>query len=242
MTRDRLAGTGIALLVLLGAAASVLRARFPADLGARLEPHRGRLMRSLGLADPDARLRAAEVARFDSSFAAHPAPALLHVVPGGLFLAFAPLQFSARLRTRHPRIHRWSGRALLLAGLASGLNGLYFGLLMPFAGPPEAAAIALFGGLFVLALVRGFVAVRRRDLARHREWMIRAFAIALGISTVRLIGAVLDLALAPAGVAPAIVFVLSVWLGWLITLTAAEVWIRRTRPRTIEAGALVTAS
>jgi hypothetical protein len=112
---------------------------------------------------------------------------------------------------------------------------------MPFAGPPEAAAIALFGGLFLLALARGFVAIRRRDLATHREWMIRAFAIALGISTVRLLGAVFDLALTPAGVSPAGVFLVSIWLGWLVTLGAAELWIRRTRPRLVAAPALARA-
>jgi hypothetical protein len=226
------------MLLLVGAGASSLRASFTSDLGARMEPYRARVLRSLGLSDPDPGLRAAEVARFDSSFAAHPAQTLLHVVPGGLFLGLAPLQFSSRLRTRHLRLHRWSGRLLLLAGLASALNGLYFGLLMPFAGPAEGAAIALFGGLFLLALVRGFLAIRRHDQARHREWMIRAFAIALGISTVRVLGAIFDLVLTPAGVAPTSVFLLSVWLGWLVTLGAAEMWIRRTRTGVIPAPAL----
>ena len=131
-----------------------------------MEPYRERLFHALGLDDPNQGARTIEVARFDSSFAAHPRKTLLHVIPGGLFLALAPLQFSSRLRTRHLRLHRWSGRVLVAAGLASGLNGLYFGLLMPFAGPPEAIAIALFGGLFVLALVRGFLAIRRHDPAR----------------------------------------------------------------------------
>jgi hypothetical protein len=171
------------------------------------------------------------VARFDSTFAARPVQTLLHVVPGGLFLALAPLQFWSRLRARHLWLHRWSGRLLLAAALTSGLQGLCFGLLTPFAGPPEGIAIALFGGLFVLALTRGFVAIRRHDQAGHREWMIRAFAIALGISTVRVLGAMFDLALTPVGVAPTIVFVISVWLGWTLTLGAAEAWIRRTRPR-----------
>jgi hypothetical protein len=230
VTRHRLALAGVAFLVLLGVAASALRARFPSDLGARMDPSRSRLMRTLGLADPDEALRAAEVARFDSSFAAHPAATLLHVVPGGLFLALAPLQFSSRLRTRHARVHRWSGRLLLVAGTVSALNGLYFGLSMPFSGPPEAVAIALFGALFLLALARGYLAIRRRDQASHREWMIRAFAVALGISTVRAIGGLLDVVLSAAGVAPTTVFLVSIWLGWTVTLAAAEAWIRRTRP------------
>jgi uncharacterized membrane protein len=241
VTRRPAAGAALALLVLLGVAAAALRARHPSDLGARMEPGRTRVMRALGLSDPDKALRAAEVARFDSNFAVHPGAALLHVVPGGLFLALAPLQFSARIRARHARVHRLSGRVLVAAGLVSAASGFYFGLLMPFAGPPEAAAIAVFGVLFALALVRGVLAIRRGDPAAHREWMIRALAVALGISTVRLFGIVLDLALSPAGVPPATVFVGSLWLGWLATVVAAEAWIRRTRPGAASAPVLAEA-
>lgn len=73
------------------------------------------------------------------------------------------------------------------------------------------------------------VAIRRGQVARHREWMIRAFAVALGISTVRVVGTVFDVALTPAGVPPPEVFVLSLWTGWTLTLAAAEAWIRYTR-------------
>jgi hypothetical protein len=229
--KTRLGRATLALLVLVGVAAAVARASFPADLGARMDPYRTRMLRALALVDPNAGTRASEVARFDSPFAARPAVTLLHVVPGGLFLLLTPLQFSRRLRTRRPRVHRWCGRFLLLCALVSVVSGLDFGLRMPFAGTPEALAIGVFGGLFLLAIVRGFVAIRRHDPALHREWMIRAFAIALGISTVRLLGGVFDLALAPAGVGPGAIFVLSVWTGWLSTLGAAELWIRRSRPR-----------
>jgi uncharacterized membrane protein len=218
------------LLCALGVAAAAGRSAFPADLTTRLDPFRTRLLASLGRTDPLAHERPEELARFDRPFAAHPRLTLLHVVPGGLFLALAPLQFSARMRSRHLRIHRWAGRALLLAGAASAAPAFYFGLLMPFGGPVEAAAIALFGALFVASLARAFVAVRRGQVDLHREWMIRAFAVAVAISTIRVIGAALDLALVTAGVPPRVGFVIALWAGWIVTVGAAEVWIRRTRP------------
>ena len=237
----RLLRGGLLLLALAGVGAAAARAVFPADLGTRMDPYRTRLFRWLSLVDPGAGGRAAEVARFDSSFAAHPVQTLLHVVPGALFLALAPLQFSTRIRTRRLRLHRWSGRLLLLCGGVVGLNGLYFGLLMPYAGPAEGVAIAVFGGLFLLAITRGFLAIRRHDLVGHREWMIRTFAIALGISTVRVFGALLDLALSPAGVGPKTIFVLAVWTGWIVTLGAAEAWIRRSRGWSVPVPALAGA-
>jgi hypothetical protein len=102
---------------------------------------------------------------------------------------------------------------------------------MPYGGLGEATAIAFFGGLFVVAVGRAFVAIRKHQVARHREWMIRAFAIAIGISTVRVVGAVFDFALTPTGLRPPALFALSLWTGWGVTLGAGELWIRYTRPR-----------
>jgi len=84
------------------------------------------------------------------------------------------------------------------------------------------------GGLF-LALARAVAAIRAGRVAAHREWMIRAFAVALGISTVRLVAAALDLVVSPYGVPLAPLFVASLWIGWGVTVAAAELWIRYTR-------------
>lgn len=221
---------GVVLLVTIGGAAATARGIFPADLTTRLEPFRERVLDALLIDDPFALERAEQLDRFDRRFAAHPSATLLHVVLGGLFLVLAPLQFSARLRSRHLRFHRWSGRALLVAALVTASTGLFFGLLMPYGGAGEATAIALFGGLFVFAAGKAIVAIRRRQVARHREWMIRAFAIALAVSTVRIVGPTLDLMLTPAGFRLPEIFVLSLWTGWTLTVGAAELWIRYTRP------------
>jgi uncharacterized membrane protein len=207
-----------------------MRSAYPADLAVRSEPVRQSLLRVFGVVDPLADGRAPELERFDRRFADHPRATVLHVLPGALFLLLAPLQFAASLRRRFPRLHRWCGRFLLALGLLTALAGFYFGLLMPFGGAGETAAIVLFGALFLTALERAFRAIRRGDVARHRAWMIRAFAVALGIATVRLVGAVLDVLLAPAGWPPAAFFVLTLWIGWSLTVVAGELWIASGAP------------
>lgn len=221
----------VALLVALGVFAAAGRTVFLDDFIARAEPVRLWNMTALGRDDPRALQRPAVVARMDGTFASHPKLTLLHVVPGGLFLLFAPLQFVSRLRVRHPALHRWSGRILLLLLIASALPGLFFGLLMPFGGLGEAVAIALFGVTLLIAIVVAVVAIRRGQIARHREWMIRVFAFAIAISTIRIAFGVIDAALTPSGYPPPDQFVLSVWAGWIVTLAAAEAWIRYTRGR-----------
>ncbi len=219
------------MLVLLGTAAAIGRAVFLDDFVTRGEPFREQALSALDRNDPFLAERVEEVRRFDGRFAAHPLLTLLHVLPGAILLILAPLQFSRRIRSRHIQFHRWSGRVLMLATLIIVSSGLYFGLLMPYGGPSEAMAAALFGGFCLAAMGRAFLAIRRRQVARHREWMLRAFAIAIGISTIRVAGGVFDIALTPAGYRSQEIFVLSLWSGWLLTLGAAELWIRYTRPR-----------
>ena len=220
---------GAVLLALVGAGAAGARGVFHADLATRLDPVRLQLLEILDRQDPFALERAPELKRFDGRFAAHPVPTLLHVLPGGAFLVLALLQFSSRIRSRHLQFHRVLGRILILAGLLAAATGLFFGILMPYGGPGETVAILLVSGLFLAALIRAFVAIRKKRVALHREWMIRAIAVAIGVSTVRVVGAVFDVALSPVGVRPADVFVLSLYTGWGVTLGAAELWIRYTR-------------
>jgi uncharacterized membrane protein len=176
-----------------------------------------------------------EAFEFDRWFVAHPALTLAHVVPGGIFLALAPFQFSTRIRSRYVRFHRWSGRVLLVAALPVGLSGLVLGAVFPYGGPVAAAAVFVAGATFLFALVRAFDAIRRGDVARHREWMIRMFSLGLAIGTIRVVGLMLfplnRIGFQDTHVgfheSAGTVF----WIGWASTFAVAEMWIRRTRPR-----------
>lgn len=235
------AWTAVVALVLLGVAASAGRAISVLQLLQQREGSRAELSpydsASIASAIPLYGARAgtaryadieADSHRMVRKFAEFPRTTLAHVLPGALFLLLAPLQFSRRIRTRNVRLHRWSGRFLVAMGIPIGLTGLFFGVVNPFGGALEGVVIGVVGVLFLFALARAVVAIRRREIAIHREWMIRVFAIALGISVVRLVGLAIVLA---AGVRPALWFAHSVWIGFLITLAVAELWIRRTRPR-----------
>jgi uncharacterized membrane protein len=163
-------------------------------------------------------------------YAARPAVTLLHVTSGILVLLLAPLQLWSRFRNRYFRVHRICGRIVLGAAAGLLLSGAYFGWVGPTGGSLEGSAVGLFGCIFVLAGARAYVLIRRGDVLRHREWMIRMFAIALGSSTIRLLS-IISLALMSAG--PGMINARSVglvfWFGWLLTIAFAELWIRRTR-------------
>ena len=122
---------------------------------------------------------------YDRRYALHPVLAYVHILPGVIYLVGAPFQLSRRFRARHLALHRRMGRVVLSAGVVAGVFALVFGTLFPFGGLSEASATVVFGAYFLTALVIAFVAIKSRDVTRHRRWMIRAFAIGLAIATIR---------------------------------------------------------
>jgi hypothetical protein len=158
-----------------------------------------------------------------------PAATVWHLVPGVLFFALVTLQFSRRLRARHPSVHRWNGRAMLALIVLCAGAGIYLGLASPYGGALESGATTVFGLLFIIFGARGYAAIRRRDVLRHREWMIRMFALGIAISVIRVIGMVNVMMFGTEAIQPR-GFALSLWFGWLLSLAVAELWIRSTRP------------
>jgi uncharacterized membrane protein len=158
----------------------------------------------------------------------------LHVVLGAFYLMFAPFQFVKRIRSRHLGYHRRMGRVLVVAGLVVGVTALFMGLVIPFSGWAESVLIVIFGGLFLFALVKGFVYVRAGQVALHREWMIRAFAIALAIATQRLIFVPAFFVVVDPTGGQIVTLSLAAWSAALVVHSSlAEVWIRLTRRRRV---------
>ena len=86
----------------------------------------------------------------------------------------------------------------------------------------------VFASAMAACLVLGFTAIRRRDIAAHRAWMIRAYAIGLAAGT-QVFTEGIGGAIFGAGVLAAD---LAKGAGWMINLAIAEwVLLRRARRR-----------
>ncbi|MEV5409560.1 DUF2306 domain-containing protein [Thermopolyspora sp. NPDC052614] len=172
----------------------------------------------------------AEVTPANARFSASPVPIVLHVVGATVYTVLGAFQFSPRFRRMRSRWHRIAGRILIPTGLVAALSGIWMTLfyrLPAHDGPLLGAFRLLFGTLMTLAIVLGFAAVRRRDIARHRAWMMRAYAIGAGAGTQAVI-----LGSAVAGgidVDDAHTRALLMGAAWLLNLAVAEVAILRTR-------------
>jgi uncharacterized membrane protein len=173
-----------------------------------------------------------EISTENARFVAAPFPVILHILSVSLFSILGALQFSSGLRQRSPRWHMVSGRLVVASAIVAALSGLWMTVMYPI--PPE-----LQGGL--LYVVRVFVsvamllsifwavaAVTRRDIATHRAWMIRAYALGqgAGMQVVVLLPWMLFI-----GKPSMLQRDVLMSLAWLINLLVAEMTIHRWSPR-----------
>jgi len=159
-----------------------------------------------------------------------PVPIVLHILGSSLFCLVGAVQFLPSLRRHRPALHRNLGRVVAAAGSVSALTGLWMTLFYPF---PDAlqgpllywARIALSFAMFG-AIVCAVVAIRSRNLPRHRATMLRAYAIGQGASTQTMLFLIV-MAVSGAELLGFPRDVLMV-LAWGINIAIAEILIRRT--------------
>ena len=167
---------------------------------------------------------------YNDGFLVYPTITAIHVISGGIYLLLAPFQFIAGIRARWINYHRLVGRALVIVGILVGSSAVFIAIVIPFSGWIESVINGFFGMLFLVALVRSFLMIKNKKINLHREWMIRAFAIGLGIATMRLIFIpALILTGAPSHQQTAFLSIVAFTIAFVLHVTVAELWIRKTR-------------
>lgn len=159
-------------------------------------------------------------------YQAHPLITFLHVVPGSFIILSGFAQFSSSLRRRRPALHRWLGRAHVASALVVSAAALAVLVLFPFAGLNEVVPVIFFMVIYLYALGMGALAARGRRFVEHREWMVRAFGISLGVAAVRLVFVAF---LYTVHATQYENFGVSMWAGFGVSLLCAEIWVQRSR-------------
>ncbi|MFI6575504.1 DUF2306 domain-containing protein [Nocardiopsis sp. NPDC050513] len=173
----------------------------------------------------------AQVTPENARFFDDPVPVVLHIVSASVYCLLGAVQFAPGLRRRRIGWHRASGRLLVPLGITAAVSGMW---MTVFYDLPEIDDNLLLGGqrlvfgtAMALSLVLAVVAVRRGDIARHRAWMIRGYAIGQGAGTQVLTHLPWMLVL---GVPGELTRALLMGAGWVVNLAVAE-WIIRRGPR-----------
>ncbi len=158
-------------------------------------------------------------------FAVVPGPLFFHALGGVLFGLLGPLQFAGVLKRRFGRLHKITGRIFVASGLLLGLSSLRLLAEFPDASTWVLLSARLAAGLGMsVALIWAILAIRRGRVARHRAWMIRAYAVGMGSATISFIMLPIFLITGKPveGYAADLLFVAS----WVINIAIAE-WVIR---------------
>jgi uncharacterized membrane protein len=185
------------------------------------------IARLAGLADDP------EISTENARFVAAPLAVVVHILGASLFCILGALQFSSWLRQRSPKWHSVSGRIVVACAIFTALSGLW--MTVTYSIPPE-----LQGGLLytvrvwvslamLTSICMAVAAVKGGDIATHRAWMIRAYALGQGAGMQVVVLLPWMIAIGKPTVFQRDVLMS---LAWLINLLVAEVAIQRVAPRT----------
>lgn len=163
-----------------------------------------------------------------SKYLAVPWSLFLHSLGGAAFGLIGPIQFAGVLKRRFGTLHKVLGRIFVIAGVFLALSSVR--LLVEFPGtstPVLDIARGLASVWVLIALWIAVSAVRGGRIAKHRAWMIRAYAVGMGASTVAILLFPIFLMTGEEinGLASDLVFVAS----WVINIVIAEAVIARIK-------------
>lgn len=150
----------------------------------------------------------------------------VHVFSSIFTLLAGLTQFSSEILKNHRCIHRLIGRIyvwdIVLINFPAGL------IMAVYANGhlPSKIAFLILDGLWLWFTVKAVIAVKKGDITRHREFMIRSYALTFSAVTLRTWRVVLT---ASFDLDPQVIYMLDAWLGFVPNLMCAEWLIARSR-------------
>ena len=95
-----------------------------------------------------------------------------HTLAGVLALFIGPINFFSRIRQRHPQLHRVLGRIYVISVFVGSFTGIALA-----AGRPGLPGTSMQAGAWMVCTTAAFITARNRQIAPHRQWMARSYAV-----------------------------------------------------------------
>jgi uncharacterized membrane protein len=108
-----------------------------------------------------------------------------HTLCGTFALLAGPLQFSTCFRQRHLQLHRILGRIYFV----SVIIGAFTGIVLAW-GRPGLPGTSMQGAAWIVCTTAAVIAARNRQIAVHRQWMARSYAVTLTFVSSRVLNLV----------------------------------------------------
>ena len=95
-----------------------------------------------------------------------------HTLAGTIALLAGPIQFSTRFRQRHLQFHRVLGRVYVVCVFVGSFTGIALA-----AGRPGFPGTSMQAAAWMVCTTAAFITARNRQIAVHRQWMARSYAV-----------------------------------------------------------------
>ncbi|HEY6489546.1 MAG: DUF2306 domain-containing protein [Terracidiphilus sp.] len=95
-----------------------------------------------------------------------------HTLAGTFALLIGPINFSTRIRRRYLQLHRILGRIYVLSVFVGSFTGIALA-----AGRPGLPGTSMQAAAWMVCTTAAFVTARNRQIAVHRQWMARSYAV-----------------------------------------------------------------
>lgn len=101
-----------------------------------------------------------------------------HISSGLIALLIGPFQFSKAFRTKYLKVHRVLGKTYLIAILIGTICSTSLAWTSGIAVHwTWALALQMLAFAWISTATMAFIAVKKRNIAQHKEWMIRSYVV-----------------------------------------------------------------
>ena len=149
----------------------------------------------------------------------------VHVFSAVLTLMAGFTQFSSYILQEHKKLHRFMGRFYVFNVLFVNFPA---GMLLAFYANghlPSKIAFIILDSLWFWFTLKAFLEIRKGNIKKHKEFMIRSYALTFSAITFRTWKIILTSLFV---VDPATLYMIQAWLGFVPNLLFAE-WLIRKR-------------
>jgi uncharacterized membrane protein len=142
-----------------------------------------------------------------------------HIVVSPPILLAALVLLSDRFRQRFRRVHRLLGRGQVLAILGVLVPSSLVMALHAYGGWPAGLSFVVLTVLTALCTAMGWRTAVRTQFDRHRQWMLRTFALLVSAVVLRVLSGSLSLIVTDH---PEAWYIAAAWASWLVPLGIVE--------------------
>jgi uncharacterized membrane protein len=95
-----------------------------------------------------------------------------HILAGIFALLIGPINFSSRIRQRYLTLHRVLGRIYMVSVFVGSFTGIALAW-----GRPGLPGTSMQAVAWMVCTTAAFITARNRQIAQHRQWMARSYAV-----------------------------------------------------------------